>query len=176
MIKLCFREISAIEMEMQDEVTQCCDEVEVSTQTEIEDVKNALNYSLAVLANKFLHSSYWFSILMIVFKTNSRLEQKMKTRRTASFDTAERLLIRINSSSSSDTLLLADIAKPRFSSLSVEQAMKTVQRLDEWLVDGVKAALDIAKAEHKILEEELLDQILVDRKILMTESLNMTNA
>ena len=100
----------------------------------------------------------------------------MKMRRTASFDTAERLLIRIHSSSSSDTLLLADIAKPRFSSLSVEQAMKTVQRLDEWLVDGVKAALDIAKAEHKILEEELLDQILIDRKILMTESLSMTNA
>ena len=163
-------------MELQDEGTQCCDEVEVSTQTEIEDVKNTLSYSLAVLANKFLHSTYWFSILMIIFKTNSRLKQKMKMRRTASFDTAERLLIRINSSSSSDTLLLADIAKPRFSSLSVEQAMKTVQRLDEWLVDGVKAALDIAKAEHKILEEELLDQILVDRKILLTESLTMTNA
>ena len=97
-------------------------------------------------------------------------------RRTASLDTAERLLIRINSSSSSDKILLADIAKPSFSSLSVEQAMKTVERLDEWLVDGVKAALDIAKAEHKILEEELLDQILVDRKILLTESLNMTDA
>ena len=163
-------------MELQDEATQCYDEVEVSTQTEIEDVKNTLNYSLAVLANKFLHSSYWFSILMIVFKTNSKLKQKIRMRRTASLDTAERLLIRINSSSSSDKILLADIAKPSFSSLSVEQAMKTVERLDEWLVDGVKAALDIAKAEHKILEEELLDQILVDRKILLTESLNMTDA
>ena len=164
-------------MELQDEATQCYDEVEVSTQTEIEDVKNTLNYSLAVLANKFLHSSYWFSILMIVFKTNSRLKLQMKMRRTESLDTAERILIRMNSSSSSsDTILLADIAKPSFYSLSVEQAMKTVERLDEWLVEGIKAALHIAKADHKILEEELLDQIFLDRKILFTASLNMTNA
>ena len=164
MIKLCFREISAVEMEMQDEATQCCEDVEVSTQTEIEVVKNTLNYSLAVLANKFLHSSYWFSILMIVFKTNSRLKQKMKMRRTASFDTAERLFIRINSSSSSDTLLLADIARPRFSSLSVDQAMKTVQRLDEWLVDGVKAALDIAKAEQKYWKRSCWIKFLLKEK------------
>ena len=157
-------------------------EVEASTQTQLKDVEEDVNRSLSVLANRFFHSAYWFSILGLRFASFSlpTIKSNMKTRREISLDSAEQILMSITDSlSSRDAIQLADIAKPepkpKFSKLSVDQAVKIVEDLDEWLLKSIETVLYHVHNENSPLKVELLEQLLMERKILLRESRNMNS-
>ena len=157
-------------------------EVEASTQTQLKDVEEDLNRSLSVLANRFFHSAYWFSILGLRFASFSlpTIKSNMKTMREISLDSAEQILMSITDSlSSRDAIQLADIAKPepkpKFSKLSVDQAVKIVEDLDEWLLKSIETVLYHVHNENSPLKVELLEQLLMERKILLRESRNMNS-
>ena len=131
---------------------------------------------MAELANKFLHSSYCYMILNAVF-TNAGLlhmSRTTKVRQSISINTAKAL---ISNLLAMDFMELADVRKPYFSfaDCSVDNAVKIIGELDEWLLEGCEQVLCVADSMGNQSQIEVIETIVEEQKIFVEESKMMNN-
>ena len=134
-----------------------------------------LSRSLAILANMFLHSNYWFLLLGLTFSANHlpSLSQTLAWRQNISLDYSRRILSILPLSST----LVVDVARP-VSNMKLMSASKTIditRELDLWLQDGVLWVLQLVKEEKIPDLEEMLHQIKEEISIMVAESEQMTS-
>ena len=147
-----------------------------STQSQTIIPSSTMTTSLATLANRFLHSSYWFLALGLVFSSHSLPNLKHTTimRQTITMVTARRILSLLLHMSS---LMLADVGKPSLvvRECTVGQAVRDIRDLDRWLFNSVREVVMMAKDEGVTIVVEVLEQIMEEQKLMMEDSLNMNS-
>lgn len=132
---------------------------------------SSLLVAVANLANRFLHASYWFITLNIVF-TRAELDSLSRTtelRQSISILSAQNLLSNLLAQ---NFLELADIAKPDFSltECSVNEAVKLIGDIDTWLLASSELVLHEAKMMGNLPQIEVLENIVAEQKIFSEES------
>ena len=146
---------------------------EKATQTdETQFSDNAeLSSSMAILANRYLHASYWYLTLSTIFAKENLVSMKntVDMRQSVTKDAAKRILANL---ATHDRLLLADISKPDFEyeDFSPATAVKTVGELDEWLLSSVEICLFSAKTKGAEDQVKLLEELIEDQNLLAGES------
>ena len=135
------------------------------------DTDSSLLVGVANLANRFLHASYWFLTLNIVFTSTElhSISRSVVLRHSISLLTAQNLLSDLLDL---NFLELADIAKPDFSltDCSVEEAVKIIGEIDNWLVASSELVLHTARVKENLPQIEVLGNIVAEQKIFAEES------
>ena len=135
------------------------------------DTDSSLLVGVANLANRFLHASYWFLTLNIVFTSAElhSISRSVVLRHSISLLTAQNLLSDLLDW---NFLELADIAKPDFSltDCSVEEAVKIIGEIDNWLLASSELILHTARVKENLPQIEVLGNIVAEQKIFAEES------
>ena len=135
-----------------------------------------LTISLAMLVNRFLHSSYWFLSLSLVFSLHnlSNLRSNSSFRQSITRSCAKRILSLLMPM---DSNLLVDVAKPslRITECTVNQAVGNIRDLDRWLLDSLLEVVGRAKDESLFSIVEVLEQMVEEQMILVEESEEMNS-
>ena len=160
--------------------TQYVEEVDISTQTDENEERmtpsTTLINSMAMLANRFLHSSYWFLSLGLVFSSHSlpNLKHNCMWRQSITRDSAKRIISLIMTM---DSHLLVDVARPSLdvTDCTVVQAVGDIRDLDRWLLDSLREVVMVAREEGEKIGLEVLEQIMEEQKILLNESSKMNS-
>ena len=135
-----------------------------------------LTNSLAMLANRFLHSAYWFLSLGLVFSSHSlpNLKHNTSWRQDITRDSARRILSLLMRM---DSHLLVDVARPSLvvTECTVAQAVEDMRDLDRWLLDSLKEVVLKAREEGVVQVLDVLEQMMEEQKMLVEESLEMNS-
>ena len=156
--------------------TQYVEEVDISTQTDDKRMtpSTTLTTSMAMLANRFLHSSYWFLSLGLVFCSDSlpTLKNNYMWRESITRDSAKRIISLLMPM---ESLLLVDVARPSLvvTECTLAQAVGDIRDLDKWLLDSLKEVVMVASEEGGKTVLEVLVQMMEEQKILLEESTEM---
>ena len=116
--------------------TQYVEEVDISTKTDDKRItpSTTLTTSMAMLANRFLHSSYWFLSLGLVFSSHSlpTLRNNCMWRQSITRDSAKKIISLLMPM---DSHLLVDVARPSLvvTECTVVQAVGDIMDFDNWL-------------------------------------------
>ena len=155
--------------------TQTVDAEEKAVQTRdvftMINLSTTLTISLAMLVNRFLHSSYWFLSLSLVFSLHnlSNLRNNSSFRQSITRTCAKRILSLLMPI---DSNLLVDVAKPSLliTECTVNQAVGDIRDLDRWLLDSLQEVVERAKEESLMNIVKVLEQMVEEQMILMEES------
>ena len=175
-----------------EEISEIARSADISTQTvdaEDNDVQTrnvftmamanpstSLTISMAMLVNRFLHSSYWFFSLGLVFSLHnlSNLKGNSSFRQSITRTCAKRILSLLMPM---DSNLLVDVAKPSLiiNECTVDQAVGNIRDLDRWLLKSLEEVVGRAKDEGLFSILEVLEQMVEEQKILVEESEEMNS-
>ena len=129
-----------------------------------------------MLANRFLHSSYWFMSLGLVFSSHSlpNLKHNTSWRQSITRDSARRIISLLMPM---DSHLLVDVARPSLvvTECTVAQAVEDIRDLDRWLLDSLKKVVLNAREEGVVRVLDMLEQMMEEQKMLVEESLEMNS-
>ena len=129
-----------------------------------------------MLANRFLHSAYWFLSLGLVFSVHSlpNLKHNTSWRQDITRDSARRILSLLMRM---DSHLLVDVARPSLvvTECTVAQAVEDMRDLDRWLLDSLKEVVLKAREEGVVQVLDVLEQMMEEQKMLVEESLEMNS-
>ena len=133
--------------------------------------KDAFHTSMAVLMNRYLHSSYWYFVMVSLASEEgySGLKKNLQTRRSLAENSASRILADLVSN---NKVLLADIAKPNvdFSDFKTSQMVEFLKEIDQWLLSSLSIVM-VSALEHGSDDQiKLLEELKVELMILSRES------
>ena len=146
------------------------EEATQTEETQFSDIAE-LSSSMAILANRYLHASYWYLSLSVIFAKENLVSMKnnVEMRQSVTKGAAKRILANL---ATHDRLLLADISKPDFeyANFSPATAVKIVGELDEWLLSSVEICLFSAQSKGAEEQVKLMGELQEEQKLLAGES------
>ena len=146
------------------------EEATQTDETQFSDISE-LSSSMAILANRFLHASYWFLTLSAIFAKENLVSMKnnIEMRQSVTKGAAKRILANL---ATHDRVLLADISKPDFEykDFSPASAVKIIGELDDWLLSSVEICQFSAQIKGAEEQAKLLEELKEDQNILAKES------
>ena len=156
--------------------TECGTQTSPLTQPGDDEDRSALFISMSTLANRLLHASYWFLATSSLASEMGfeRLKRTIELRFTTASLSAARLFENLISH---DTLLMADVAKPKFNFQACPTAhiAKLVHDLDKWLVSSTQAvllaSLDVGTSD----QVNILQTVLAEQTRFAEESKSMNS-
>ena len=141
-----------------------------------ENESQVLLISMATLANRLLHASYWFVAASALASKMGyeRLRRTIDLRQTTASLSASRIFQDLIVH---ESLITADVAKPKFNfeDCSTAQIAKLVHDLDKWLVSSCQAVHVASMDEGTSDQVKILETIFAEQTRFAKESETMNS-